>query len=109
MIGKFGITGAYSLSYLYSSEIFPTVVRNQAVGLSSFFENLGGIAAPLIVYATSSSQSYIPLVVFGVIMVVGGILACFLPETHKKPLPETIEDVEHFTRGAATQTEDTYL
>ena len=27
MIGKFGITGAYSLSYLYSSEIFPTVVR----------------------------------------------------------------------------------
>ncbi|XP_061167201.1 organic anion transporter 3-like [Saccostrea echinata] len=109
MIGKFGITGAYSLSYLYSSEIFPTVVRNHALGLSSFFENLGGIAAPLIVYATSSTQSYIPLVVFGVIMVVGGILACFLPETHKKPLPETIEDVEHFTRGAATQTENTYL
>ncbi|XP_048735991.2 solute carrier family 22 member 4-like [Ostrea edulis] len=109
MIGKFGITGAYSLSYLYSTEIFPTVVRNHALGLSSFFENLGGIAAPLIVYATSTSDNYIPLVVFGVIMVVGAILAYFLPETHKKPLPETIDDIENVTRGAATQTEDTYL
>ena len=27
MIGKFGISGAYSTVYLYSTEIFPTVVR----------------------------------------------------------------------------------
>ncbi|XP_078315076.1 organic cation transporter protein-like [Crassostrea virginica] len=109
MIGKFGITGAYSLSYLYSSEIFPTVVRNHAVGLSSFFENLGGISAPLIVYATSGLVTYIPLVLFGVIMVVGGILAIFLPETHKKPLPETIDDVERTINNAGTQTEVTHL
>ena len=27
MIGKFGITGSYSVTYLYGSEIFPTVIR----------------------------------------------------------------------------------
>lgn len=109
MIGKFGITGAYSLSYLYSSEIFPTVVRNHAVGLSSFFENIGGISAPFIVYATSGTLTYIPLVLFGVIMIIGGTLACFLPETHKKPLPETIEEIEYGTKKSAPVTENTHL
>jgi hypothetical protein len=42
-------------------------------------------------------------------MVVGAVLAYFLPETHIKPLPETIDDIENVTRGAATQTEDTHL
>ena len=35
-----------------------------------------------------------PLVLFGVLTIIGGILAIFLPETHKQALPETIEDVE---------------
>lgn len=95
MVGKFGITASYSVAYLYSSEIFPTVVRNHAVGLASFFENIGGIAAPLIVYAaTTDDMKKLPLVIFGVITLVAGILCFFLPETHKCPLPETIEDVE---------------
>ncbi|XP_033750349.1 organic cation transporter protein-like [Pecten maximus] len=95
MVGKFGITASYSVAYLYSSEIFPTVVRNHAVGLASFFENIGGIAAPLIVYAaTSESMKKLPLVIFGVITLVAGILCFFLPETHQCPLPETIEEVE---------------
>ncbi|OWF46968.1 organic cation transporter protein-like [Mizuhopecten yessoensis] len=95
MVGKFGITASYSVAYLYASEIFPTVVRNHAVGLASFFENIGGIAAPFIVYAaTSDSMKKLPLVIFGVITLVAGILCIFLPETHKCPLPDTIEDVE---------------
>ncbi|KAK3099008.1 hypothetical protein FSP39_025214, partial [Pinctada imbricata] len=108
MIGKFGITGAYSISYLYSSEIFPTVVRNHAVGLSSFFENLGSITAPLIVYSTSTLRN-LPLVVFGVLTIVGGFLALLLPETHRRPLPETIEDVKKMCARKAQQTEDTRL
>lgn len=42
---------------------FKFIFRNHALGLSSFFENLGGIAAPLIVYAVSAS----PLVMYTVI------------------------------------------
>ncbi|WAR19209.1 S22A4-like protein [Mya arenaria] len=57
MIGKFGITGAYSTVYLMSAEIFPTSVRNQAVGLSSFFENCGSISAPFIVYGRIHDSS----------------------------------------------------
>ncbi|XP_071168808.1 organic cation transporter protein-like [Mytilus edulis] len=97
MIGKFGITGSYSVTYLYGSEIFPTVIRNHAVGIASLFENVGGIVAPFIVYGATSLKE-LPLVVFGVLTIVGGILIFFLPETHKRPLPETIEEVEKMTK-----------
>lgn len=38
----------------------------------------------------------LPLLVFGVLSIVGGFLALPLPETRHRPLPETIDDVEHY-------------
>lgn len=93
MIGKFGITGSYSALYLYGSEVFPTSIRNHAVGLCSFFENIGSISAPQIVYA-SRSLTQLPMTLFAAMTLLGAVLVIFLPETHKKPLPQTIRDVE---------------
>ena len=36
--------------------------------------------------------------VFGALTIVGGILIFFLPETHRRPLPVTIEEVENMTK-----------
>lgn len=105
MIGKFGITGSYSVSYLYGSEIFPTGIRNHAVGLASLWENVGGIVAPFIVYGASTITE-LPLVVFGVLTIFGGVLIIFLPETHRRPLPVTIEDVEKMTKKVVSLTND---
>ncbi|RUS75641.1 hypothetical protein EGW08_016595, partial [Elysia chlorotica] len=91
MLGKFGITGSYSTIYLYASEVFPTIIRTQAVGASSFFENLGSIAAPNMVYV----QSSVTLGIFGGMTIVGCVIVLLLPETHNRPLPQTIEDVEN--------------
>ena len=33
---------------------------------------------------------------FGAISIVGGCLALPLPETRHRPLPDTVEDVEHY-------------
>ncbi|CAL1546225.1 unnamed protein product [Lymnaea stagnalis] len=93
IIGKFGITGSYSAIYLFASEIFPTVLRNQAVGASSFFENIGSIAAPNMVYANNSLPN-LPLGIFGGMTILGCGLVLLLPEVHNRPLPHTIEDVE---------------
>lgn len=93
IIGKFGITGSYSAIYLFASEIFPTVLRNQAVGASSFFENIGSIAAPNMVYANNSLHN-LPLGIFGGMTILGCGLVLLLPEVHNHPLPHTIEDVE---------------
>ena len=38
----------------------------------------------------------LPLIIFGGLSVIAGVLALFLPETKGKILPETIEDAEQF-------------
>ncbi|KAL8589119.1 hypothetical protein ACOMHN_017282 [Nucella lapillus] len=92
MVGKFAITAAYSTIYLYSAEIFPTVIRNQAMGMSSVFENIGSISAPFIVLAAKSVPE-VPLVVFGVLTGAGACLTLLLPETHNRPLPQTVHEI----------------
>ncbi|XP_070208332.1 organic cation transporter protein-like isoform X2 [Littorina saxatilis] len=101
MVGKFGITGSYSALYLYGSEIFPTSIRNHAVGLCSFFENIGSIAAPQIVYAAKTSTQ-LPMSVFAAMTAVGAIVVLFLPETHNVSLPQTLDEVEHWGKKPQT-------
>ena len=53
LIGKCGIAGAFALIWLYSSELFPTVMRNSATGAASVCARLGGIVAPYIAQLVS--------------------------------------------------------
>lgn len=50
MLGKFGITAAFSMLYVYNVELYPTLVRNMAVGATSTASRLGSIIAPYFVY-----------------------------------------------------------
>lgn len=50
MVGKFGITAAFSMVYVYTAELYPTVVRNMGVGVSSTASRLGSILSPYFVY-----------------------------------------------------------
>lgn len=50
MLGKFGITSAFSMVYVYTAELYPTVVRNMGVGASSMASRLGSILSPYFVY-----------------------------------------------------------
>ncbi|XP_060072925.1 organic cation transporter protein-like [Ylistrum balloti] len=96
MLGKLGAAAAFAIIYMYSAELFPTVVRNAGMGASSCVARLGAIAAPFI--ADSGDKiggkmgKAFPLVVFGVATIVAGVLALHLPETLNQDLPETLED-----------------
>ncbi|NWI20398.1 S22A4 protein, partial [Crypturellus soui] len=50
MLGKFGITSAFSMLYVYNAELYPTLVRNMAVGATSTASRVGSIIAPYFVY-----------------------------------------------------------
>lgn len=93
MIGRFGITGSYNMLYLLLAEIFPTTVRNQAMGSASLFENLGSILAPLVILL-AKNDTMVPLIIFGVLTLIGALLVLVLPETHLKPLPSSVKQVE---------------
>ncbi|WAR09240.1 LOW QUALITY PROTEIN: ORCT-like protein, partial [Mya arenaria] len=100
MIGKVGAAGAFAVIYVFSAELYPTIVRNAGMGASSCFARLGGMAAPYIADLNKVVHGdfgrALPLVVFGGASVAAGLLALFLPETLNRLLPETIEDAENF-------------
>ena len=112
MAGKFCIAGAYAIIYLYSTELFPTSIRNSCMvinvrlsiyffimkkywlfkGACSMMARVGSMLAPLSV--SISSWDKFPFLVFGIAAVLGSISALILPETLHRPLPECIEDCE---------------
>jgi OCT family organic cation transporter-like MFS transporter 4/5 len=48
MLGKFCITGTFGIIYVYSAELFPTVVRSAGVSTCSVFARIGGAVAPYV-------------------------------------------------------------
>ncbi|XP_061603051.1 solute carrier family 22 member 6-A isoform X1 [Cololabis saira] len=93
MVGKFGITASLSIIYVYSAEVFPTVIRQNGIGISSMCARFGGVLAPMM-YLLRSVSSHAPMVLCGLCPLLGSALTLMLPETANKPLPDTIEDVE---------------
>ncbi|KAG8573295.1 hypothetical protein GDO81_012346 [Engystomops pustulosus] len=92
VIGKFATASSYSVCYIYAAELFPTVIRQNGVGLCSMTSRLAGIMAPLI----SILEKYhpaIPMAVYGSGPIIGGLLCFFLPETQGRDLQDhTFED-----------------
>uniref|UniRef100_A0A1A8BNK5 Major facilitator superfamily (MFS) profile domain-containing protein n=1 Tax=Nothobranchius kadleci TaxID=1051664 RepID=A0A1A8BNK5_NOTKA len=101
MVGKFGITASFAVIYVYTAEIFPTVVRQTGIGVSSMFARMGGVLAPIINMLHNHSPAT-PLILFGVSPLLGAMLALALPETADRPLPDTLEDAENWDDSLAS-------
>lgn len=96
--GKLCIAGSFAVIYNYSAELFPTVIRNSAMGLGSMSARLSGALTPLITLLDSFDPK-IPAVIFGVVSLVSGFWVLFLPETMNQPMPQSIADGEKFGKG----------
>ncbi|KAJ4726174.1 organic cation/carnitine transporter 4 [Melia azedarach] len=49
VLGIFGMAGTYNLLFIYTTELFPTVVRNAALGCATQAAQMGAILAPFVV------------------------------------------------------------
>ncbi|KAJ4763574.1 Organic cation/carnitine transporter 4 [Rhynchospora pubera] len=94
VVGIFGMAATYNLLFIYTAELFPTVVRNVALGCTAQACQLGAIVAPFVVVLGES----VPFAVFGVSGILGGILVCYLPETMNQPLYDTMAGIEEGER-----------
>ncbi|CAG5095248.1 Similar to Orct2: Organic cation transporter-like protein (Drosophila melanogaster) [Cotesia congregata] len=98
ILACFGIVGmsvSFTTVYLFSGELFPTVVRNIGVGTSSMCARIGSMVAPFVV-SLSLVRGFLPPLIFGTFPLIGAVLALFLPETNGCQLPETLQDGEDF-------------
>uniref|UniRef100_A0A8C4KP75 Solute carrier family 22 member 13-like n=1 Tax=Dromaius novaehollandiae TaxID=8790 RepID=A0A8C4KP75_DRONO len=87
VIGKFASSASFSTSYVYTAELFPTVVRQTGVGLCSMSARVAGIIAPLIRLLGHYHRA-VPMAIFGSAPVVGGLLCFLLPETRGTELAD---------------------
>jgi len=102
LLGKFGATAAFGTTYLYTSELFPTRVRNACVGLSSMMGRVGAIVSPYVArLGILTGIAWLPMAVFAAAGLVSGSLTLLLPETKGKNLPRTIAEAEKLGDSSA--------
>ncbi|XP_017359292.1 solute carrier family 22 member 8 [Cebus imitator] len=99
VFGKGCLSSSFSCLFLYTSELYPTVIRQTGMGVSNLWTRVGSMLSPL-VKITGEVQPLIPNIIYGIIALLGGSAALFLPETLNQPLPETIEDLENWSLQA---------
>ncbi|XP_042340634.1 solute carrier family 22 member 7-like [Plectropomus leopardus] len=93
VVGKGFSSASFATVVLYSSELYPTVVRQNGMGYNSFMARLGVAMAPLILLL-DDVWKHLPQVVLCSAAALGGLVASTLSETRNRCLPETIEDIE---------------
>uniref|UniRef100_A0A8C8BJK9 Solute carrier family 22 member 7 n=1 Tax=Otus sunia TaxID=257818 RepID=A0A8C8BJK9_9STRI len=93
IMGKGFSEAAFTTVFLYTSELYPTILRQNGMGYTSFVARLGGALAPLVFLLDEVWRS-LPEVTYCAVAVCCGSVAFLLPETLNVRLPEGIEDIE---------------
>ena len=100
--GKFCIAASFSIVYIHSGEIFPTSVRNSAMGVVAVTARIGGIIAPMMMNLRQVAPN-LHLIVFGALAFSAGILNLRLPDTSGLPLPESLSDMRRLLSNRAAR------
>ncbi|XP_004605871.2 solute carrier family 22 member 7 [Sorex araneus] len=104
VMGKGFSEAAFTTAYLFTSELYPTVLRQTGMGLTALVGRLGGSLAPLAALLDGVWLS-LPQLAYGGIALLAACTALLLPETRQAQLPETIQDVERKSTPSDLQEE----
>ncbi|XP_022216949.2 organic cation transporter protein-like [Drosophila obscura] len=91
LIGKLAITCSFQILYFFTSEIFPTNVRNSLLSLCSMVGRIGSMLAPQ-TPLLAKYYLYAPQILFASFALMSGVLTLAFPETADKVLPTTMEE-----------------
>ncbi|KAH9523281.1 hypothetical protein Btru_066285 [Bulinus truncatus] len=94
IIGRCAVACLFAIIFVYTSEIYPTVIRNIGMGACSFWARGGGVLAPQINQWTKSLWNVDAIIIFGALSFIAGLLLFPLPETHNRQLPDSLVEVE---------------
>ncbi|XP_033505551.1 solute carrier family 22 member 6 [Epinephelus lanceolatus] len=98
VMGKGCLAASFNCCYLYSGELYPTIIRQNGMGWVSMMARVGAMVAPMVLLL-GDYQPWIPGLIYGGAPILSGVAGMFLPETLGSPLPDTIQDVEERGTG----------
>ncbi|KAK7469899.1 hypothetical protein BaRGS_00036119, partial [Batillaria attramentaria] len=93
LTGKFGIGGSFNTLFLYTPEIFPTNIRNRALGITLVAATIGSMIAPYS-SALADVAIWLPGAIFGVCSFIAAFMVRALPESRGRELPQTLSDFD---------------
>ncbi|XP_061660440.1 solute carrier family 22 member 6 [Syngnathoides biaculeatus] len=103
VLGKGCLAASFSCCFLFSGELFPTIIRQNGMGWVSMMARIGAMVAPMVLLS-GDFIPWLPGMIYGGAPIISGVAAIFLPETLGSPLPDTIQDVEDRGSGRVSKT-----
>ncbi|XP_013402164.1 organic cation transporter protein-like [Lingula anatina] len=73
LIGKMGISASFAVIYVLTAEVYPTVMRIIALGLSSTFARVGSALAPQVILIKEPFAA-LPFIILGAESIIAGLL-----------------------------------
>ncbi|XP_073330192.1 solute carrier family 22 member 4-like [Pagrus major] len=92
LLGKFAIVACSGVLYVFTGEVFPTVIRNTAMSSCAMFTRVGSSVSSYLLQLVVLSE-FLPWIVVGSLSLFSVPLCLFLPETLRQPLPDTIQQM----------------
>jgi putative MFS transporter len=92
-LGKFAISGAVGVTYIFVPELFPTSIRGTGMGSFIFFSRVGSTIAPMIDASVSHNRSLTTYMyyLYAILTALCVFLTILLPETRNVPLANKID------------------
>lgn len=94
LVSFFSACSALNVYLIYTTELFPTCVRNSALSMARLAAVFGGTFSPLLVGAGRGNK-FLCYGVFGLGIACGGVFGIFLPETKGRALCDTMDEEEN--------------
>ncbi|KAK7476015.1 hypothetical protein BaRGS_00032722 [Batillaria attramentaria] len=91
MVSMLAVGTAWFAVLTFSSELYPTVIRNLGYGASNTVSRIGGALAPFLLNMDTSEDVVRGYIVVGVLMAVSGLACLLLRETKGQGLQDSME------------------
>merc|ERR1712004_439096 len=86
------ISCAMSCGTTMSAELFPSYMRQSAVGTTSAISSAFSVLSPYVGGPLADFWAPFPSLIFGAMGLLAGLLVFLVPETKGKPMPQTLEE-----------------
>ncbi|XP_023305322.2 solute carrier family 22 member 3 [Lucilia cuprina] len=94
LIGKLTITASFQVLYFFTSEIFPTNLRNSLLSFCSMMGRFGSMLAPQTPLLAKYYENA-PAILFATTAIISAFLTLLFPETTNLILPTTMKEANN--------------